>query len=293
MDGAAAGLTGGKKKRKRKTKWNMEPGLSQVRQAIYVYRNGEMNSVQVERLLGVPPRTLRRYVAESLDPTNRQFYLAETALERQGRMIKEASDKFGMYSEQSFVVALHYMPLMTGAAVAAAGEGGATSSLSACLSQQQLRPHVPAGAAAAAAAHSSAVSAVSPVQFPAAPPRLARDPSLGIDLSDVAAANAATAPFVDIDFSLDSLADLAELIAPLTGHSANQLDSALDALLAEPPLTMPTQPSRCPSLSFVPAAPAASAPASSGAATTDAVGLMEQEHWLERHNSELLGICSR
>ena len=278
----------------------MEPGLSQVRQAIYVYRNGEMNSVQIERVLGVPPRTLRRYVAESLDPSNRQFYLAETALERQGRMIKEASDKFGMYSEQSFVVALHYMPLMTGAAAAAArggggggGGGGADAtpslpslpSLSASLAASQQQQHQQQHQLAPTARSSAA----SPVPFPAAPPRLVRDPSLGIDLSEMTSPNSATAPFFDVDFSLDSLADLAELIAPLTGHSGSQLDSALDALLAEPPL----MPRRIPSLSIVPAPPSAAAAAAAAAPVVDAVGMMEQEHWLERHNIELLGICSR
>ena len=178
--------TGGKAKRKRKTKWNVEPGLSVVRHAIYLYRNGEANSVEVERRLGVPARTLRRYVQESLDPTNEQFYLEETVLERRGRQVQEVSERYGNYSEESFVVASQYMPPL------AAARG--------------MTAHAPTAAAETAA-------------LTIAPPSLDRNLSLSDLPSDLTSPGAATAPFVDFDFNFDSI-DLNEALIEMSALDA-------------------------------------------------------------------------
>lgn len=95
-------------KRSRKTKWNVEPGLSVLRKAIYLYRTGLGNSVQIERLLKVPARTLRRYVNESMDPHNKMFYIPETPHERHGRELREAGERYGVYSSKSFHVAMAF-----------------------------------------------------------------------------------------------------------------------------------------------------------------------------------------
>jgi hypothetical protein len=97
-----------KKKSRRKTKWNVEPGLSVVRKAIHLYRNGVGNSVQIKRLLNVPARTLMRYVAESMEPMNKLFYVPETSHERRGRELQEVGVQHGLYSSQSFEAAVHY-----------------------------------------------------------------------------------------------------------------------------------------------------------------------------------------
>jgi hypothetical protein len=73
------------KEKKRKTKWNTTY-IHIMKQGVFYYRNNIMNSVLIEKKLGIPPRTLRRYVAFSRDHESK-FYLEETESEK---MIKEA-----------------------------------------------------------------------------------------------------------------------------------------------------------------------------------------------------------
>ena len=49
-------------------------------QAIYIYRNNLLNTVEIRKKLDVPPRTLKRYVNMSKDP-NSEFYLSKTTHE--------------------------------------------------------------------------------------------------------------------------------------------------------------------------------------------------------------------
>jgi hypothetical protein len=162
-----------------------------VRHAIYLYRNGEANSVEVERRLGVPARTLRRYVQESFDPTNEQFYLEETILERRGRQVQEVSERYGNYSEESFVVASQYMPPL------AAARGMTAHALTATAA-----PHTSAAGETAAATATATIT----------PPSLDRN----LSLSDLP-----TTPFVDFDFNFDAI-DLNEALIEM---------SALDAIM--------------------------------------------------------------
>jgi len=57
-----------------------------MKKGIFYYRNNLLNSVEIERKLGIPPRTLRRYTAFSRDSESK-FYLDETEPEK---MVKEA-----------------------------------------------------------------------------------------------------------------------------------------------------------------------------------------------------------
>lgn len=68
------------KHKRRKTKWNTSH-ISIMKKGIYLFRHNIINSVQIERKLKIPPRTLRRYVAFSRDPESK-FYLEETDKEK-------------------------------------------------------------------------------------------------------------------------------------------------------------------------------------------------------------------
>ena len=72
--------------KERKTKWNTTH-VSIMKKGIFFHRNGIMNTVEIEKRLGIPPRTLRRYVSFSRDPKSK-FFLDET---RPERIMKEAS----------------------------------------------------------------------------------------------------------------------------------------------------------------------------------------------------------
>ena len=92
-------------KQTRQTRWDVEPGLSLIRKAIYFYRIRGVSVYKIKRTLGVSAQTLHRYVKESHDPTSK-FYLAEeTATEREGGKIRAAIDKYGLYSKESFSAA--------------------------------------------------------------------------------------------------------------------------------------------------------------------------------------------
>ena len=71
--------TRGKILKRRKSKWNNEYRLPIAQAAVYVWRNGGMNTVQIEKKFGIPPRTLKRYVTWSKDPES-PIYLRETIL---------------------------------------------------------------------------------------------------------------------------------------------------------------------------------------------------------------------
>ena len=79
-----------------------------VRKAIFLFRNGVGNLVQIEDLLDVPARTLRRYVEQSKDPSCKLFYQPETGHERRGRLLMEAGRRHGVFSAQSLEAAVQY-----------------------------------------------------------------------------------------------------------------------------------------------------------------------------------------
>lgn len=175
---AAPSATGGKKKR-RKTKWNVEPGLSIVRNAIYMYRNGVCNSVQIERLLQVPARTLRRYVNESMDPTCTLFYMPETPHERRGRELQEAGQRHGLYSHKSFEAVMRY----------ARQPNNSTSSTTQAEAVAAAAPAMAAQHAVNAAATAAAATASAAAATAAAAPQLPRAPSLTFALSPATGAS--------------------------------------------------------------------------------------------------------
>jgi hypothetical protein len=96
---------------RRATKWTVEPGLGLLRRALFVYRNGHMNSVEIQRLIGVPARTLRRYVADSCDPGNAQLYLPETDMERRRREVQKVCDAYGKYSPEAFAAGRRFVQM--------------------------------------------------------------------------------------------------------------------------------------------------------------------------------------
>ena len=61
--------------KRRKTKWNVEPMLSQMRNALSCIRIEKMSTTVVSRSFGIPTRTLRRYVQFSKDPGDKLFYM--------------------------------------------------------------------------------------------------------------------------------------------------------------------------------------------------------------------------
>ena len=81
-------------------KWTREPHRSALQHAISAYRNDGASSVQVERMFGVPARTLRRYVAASRNLGNDACYIAKTSRKRKQRRVREDMGKFGQYSQQ-------------------------------------------------------------------------------------------------------------------------------------------------------------------------------------------------
>jgi hypothetical protein len=69
-----------KNTKRRKTKWTTTH-LKLMKKAISIFRNGLMNSVQIEKKFDVPPRSLRRYLKFSKDPDD-TFYLEKTQHEK-------------------------------------------------------------------------------------------------------------------------------------------------------------------------------------------------------------------
>jgi hypothetical protein len=70
--------------KRRKSRWNDEYRLPIVQAAVYTYRNGGMNTIQIEKKFGIPPRTLKRYITWSEDPES-PIYLKETIYEYENR----------------------------------------------------------------------------------------------------------------------------------------------------------------------------------------------------------------
>lgn len=227
----ATECSGGKKKR-RKTKWNVEPGLSIVRNAIYMYRNGVCNSVQIERLLQVPARTLRRYVNESMDKSCKLFYMPETPHERRGRELQEAGQRHGLYSHKSFEAAMRYARRPEGSAT---GSEAMAAAAPAVAAQQAMTAAATAAVAtaSAAAATAAAASTASPCamqsifSLPSPPtPRASRVPvskqhSL-LDPQASAGSSSSSSNVFDLDGALDVLNQLGSVV-PATatdGHAA-------------------------------------------------------------------------
>jgi len=63
--------------KRRKTKWNVEPHLSQMRSALHKVRVHRLTTTEVSRETGIPARTLRRYVNFSKNPADKLFYIEE------------------------------------------------------------------------------------------------------------------------------------------------------------------------------------------------------------------------
>jgi len=63
--------------KRRKTKWNVEPHLSQMRSALFKVRVHRLTTTEVSRETGIPARTLRRYVNFSKDPKDKLFFIEE------------------------------------------------------------------------------------------------------------------------------------------------------------------------------------------------------------------------
>lgn len=238
----AKGTTaGGKKKRaRRKTKWNVEPGLSVVRKAIYLYRNGVCNSVQIERLLQVPARTLRRYVNESMDDTCKLFYMPETAHERRGRELQEAGQRHGLYSHKSLEAAVRYArPRPTtsveeavDAAAQAFPAGGSSTSTSSTGSPSSKVEAAPAQAEARIVKDHSLTA---PVPVVAAEQRVPKAHSLmdpAQSLSRGPSLTAGDGQVFDLDGTLDVLEGLGGgLVAPaVKAAQSDQRQGALQDL---------------------------------------------------------------
>lgn len=214
---------------RRKTKWNVEPGLSVVRKAIYLFRNGVGNSVQIERLLQVPARTLRRYVGESLDPSNALFYVPETPHERRGRELQEAGERHGIYSRKSFEAAVLYAhprhtrladEVVAAAAEFSGGGGGDDDDGSTTMVPLEL-----GGTTATTAAAAAQVVVAAPAQQ-----QLCWQTSLGGGEAsmDAAAAAVSSSGPASLDFSvMDFLGDLGDGTAVLDDWLAHTPGGAL------------------------------------------------------------------
>lgn len=85
---------------RRTTKWSNGSGFNSMAIAIHNYRNGYMNTVQIEKLMNVPPRTLRRYIILSKDPKS-PFYMKETNHEQLSTILMDAGKKI-LESEELF-----------------------------------------------------------------------------------------------------------------------------------------------------------------------------------------------
>jgi len=67
--------TGSEKDKRRKTKWNVEPMLGHMRNALSCIRLEKMSTTEVSRSFDIPTRTLRRYVNFSKNPADKLFYM--------------------------------------------------------------------------------------------------------------------------------------------------------------------------------------------------------------------------
>lgn len=65
----------GEDQKRRKTKWNVEPLLTRMRTALRRIRIDKVSTTEISKSLGIPTRTLRRYVNFSKDPGDKLFYV--------------------------------------------------------------------------------------------------------------------------------------------------------------------------------------------------------------------------
>lgn len=86
--------------KKRKTKWNSTHKQIMV-EAIFIYRNNLMNTVEIRKKLDVPARTLRRYVNFSKDPDS-EFYLPQTDYEIMLESIIKST--FTIYNDDNEII---------------------------------------------------------------------------------------------------------------------------------------------------------------------------------------------
>ena len=91
----------------RSTKWCRPPFACKVVQAVADFRNGRATAVEIAKVHGVPPRTLRRYVRRSRNPAIKQFYLPMTALEHTQLQVLAAGKMFGTCLPGSSAVTEH------------------------------------------------------------------------------------------------------------------------------------------------------------------------------------------
>jgi hypothetical protein len=70
-----------KRLKERRSTWNSIEKLPIICHAIKIYRSGKMNTVQIEQHFKIPPRTLKRYINKSKNPTS-VLYIEECDSEK-------------------------------------------------------------------------------------------------------------------------------------------------------------------------------------------------------------------
>ena len=295
-------------KRKRVTRWCMAPELDRLKEAIRAFRCGEFNTVQIVQKLGVPERTLRRYVAASRCPADPLFFMAAPARERVIRMRGAAGEKDRRRSGPQCAPATHNTATAAASSmvVATSGDSGGGGDVGVrgdvkLLALPVMSPiqrcaqpahgegprtglHITASASAESiwdavlgtAVHSTTACAAEsvPASFVELLSGSASATTVATGLSDAALVSELDAGFIpDADFTPDALSTI------VAGLVASQWPLP-DALFSEwlPLISACALP--LPALVLCTGAP------------LDPVGLMEREHWLERNNQESLRACA-
>ena len=87
---------------RKNTKWTSGDGLARVKRGIALFRNGTLtNYTHLALKVGVPPRTLKRYVAASRNPWDQLFYMEETAHEKLIAAMQRVRSQRGTFSMQA------------------------------------------------------------------------------------------------------------------------------------------------------------------------------------------------
>jgi hypothetical protein len=192
-----------------------------MRQAVYLYRNGLANSVQIQRRLDVAPRTLRRYVDDSKDPSCKQFFMRETMHERCGREVQEASERFGNYSPESFNVRRHLLSIPTPAPVAAAAVASTPLDLDEALDMPTFEDDTRMEFSLPLAGTNVNLQVMSSLDENFIPAETFQGNAVGVKHKDepqppklerIISLSEECADFVDFDFTLDSLSTDADFV---------------------------------------------------------------------------------
>jgi len=105
---------GSEEDKRRKTKWNVEPMLSKMRDALRCIRIEKMSTTMVSRSFDIPTRTLRRYVHFSKDPGDKLFFMqvAEEKEENDEEDNQVENQEFDSEDEE-YVVPVSWKPQTT------------------------------------------------------------------------------------------------------------------------------------------------------------------------------------